>query len=147
LFFKLNKNGEILTQAEYESIQTDVAIGRENRRKIDDTIMEVYVILRVTYIYEEFFFFIFYRLNDMAREHWAHVHKYTEKLEKDLLYQFGRIQVNFYNYKNTFYSIHIGTISSTCSTGHHSTWFRWTNSTSQYHLGYRNFLSSYLFLL
>jgi len=55
LFSKLNKDGEILTQAEYDSKQTNVAIGRENRRKIDDAITEVYVICGVAYIYEHFF--------------------------------------------------------------------------------------------
>jgi hypothetical protein len=53
----LNKQGEILTQAEYDSKQTDVAIGRENRRKIDDAITDMYVICSVIPIYESFFDF------------------------------------------------------------------------------------------
>jgi len=57
-FLQLNKHGEILTEAEYESKQTDVAIGRENRRKLDDAIREVYVISGVKYIYEHFFGFL-----------------------------------------------------------------------------------------
>jgi hypothetical protein len=56
-FLKLNRHGEILTEAEYDSRQTDVAIGRENRRKIDDAIMEVYVIHGITYVYEQFLCF------------------------------------------------------------------------------------------
>ncbi|CAF0810593.1 unnamed protein product [Adineta steineri] len=71
----LNRNGEILTEAEYQSKQKDVVIGRENRKKIDDAITEV--------------------LNDMAREHWAHARDYTEDLEKKLRQQFQRIQVQF----------------------------------------------------
>jgi hypothetical protein len=58
LFLKLNKDGEIVTQAEYDSKQKDVAIGRENQRKIDDAITEVYVICGVTYIDKHYFRFL-----------------------------------------------------------------------------------------
>ncbi|CAF0810521.1 unnamed protein product [Adineta steineri] len=71
----LNRNGRILTEAEYQSKQKDVVIGRENRKKIDDAITEV--------------------LNDMAREHWAHARDYTEDLEKKLRQQFRRIELQF----------------------------------------------------
>lgn len=119
-FFKLNKKGEILTQAEYDSIHKDVAIGRENRPKIDDAIIEVYVICGVTCI-NKYFFDFFYRLKYLAREHWAHARNYTENVENELRHLFRRIEVNFYNYKNTCYSIYVETISSTDSTDHHST--------------------------
>ncbi len=56
MFFKLNRNAEILTQAEYESKQKDFVIERENQRKLDDAIIEVYVIFGVVHTYEEVFY-------------------------------------------------------------------------------------------
>ena len=46
----MNKQGEILTQAEYDDKQTDVAIGRENQRRIDDVLTEVYVVDEIFHV-------------------------------------------------------------------------------------------------
>ncbi len=67
-------------------------------------------------------FSVFYRLNDMARKHWAHVRDYTESLEKDRMNLVRRIEVNFYNYNynDIFYPLYIEPISSAYSANHHS---------------------------
>ncbi|CAF0830980.1 unnamed protein product [Adineta ricciae] len=71
----LNKNGEILTQAEYESIQKDATIIRDNKQKIDDAIVDV--------------------LNDMAREHWAYARDHMDDMKKNLMHQFRRIELQY----------------------------------------------------
>lgn len=53
VYFKLTKQGEIVTQAEYDDRQTDVAIGRENQRKIDDVLTDVYVVYKIASILKQ----------------------------------------------------------------------------------------------
>ncbi|CAF1273787.1 unnamed protein product [Adineta ricciae] len=72
----LNRNGEILTEAEYANRQRNLLIRDENQKKIDDAIMEV--------------------LNDMAREHWTYARDYTNNLEKNLRHEFRRIEKEFH---------------------------------------------------
>ncbi|UJR35956.1 hypothetical protein I4U23_028697 [Adineta vaga] len=71
----LNKNGEIVTQAEYDNAQKDVAIGRENKKKLDEAIVEV--------------------LNEMTREHWGYARNHMEHVKKDLINQFRRIELQY----------------------------------------------------
>ncbi|CAF1047171.1 unnamed protein product [Adineta ricciae] len=72
----LNRNGEILTEAEYANRQRNALVRDENQKKIDDAIMEV--------------------LNDMAREHWAYARDYASNLEKNLRHEFRRIEKEFH---------------------------------------------------
>jgi hypothetical protein len=59
----------------------------------------------------------------MAREHWAFARDHMEEMKKNLLHEFRRIEVNFYDHKKIFYLVSIETIPSTYSTNYYSTHF------------------------
>ncbi|CAF2840415.1 unnamed protein product, partial [Rotaria sp. Silwood2] len=69
----LNRNGYIVTEAEYENRLMDIEIGRQNRRKYDEALLEVLI--------------------ELGEEQYKLLCQEMEKIKKELQHQFRRIEV------------------------------------------------------